>query len=210
MLATSHTPPPSAAPSFIDYHKSVEELIDEMQIDREDVNAGKSTEEAEIIDEPGMYTGHDIEDDDVSDDASAGASPIKTTKIDLSEASLEAHFLAQTVDKLNALICGGISKELPENFYADKAEFKTIEKYFLQYRKDATKKLPLWLQLSITLGTIYGPKYVQAFQVRKMKARQSELESENEDLRTQILEIRELLQNIGNEQKNKDDNTSGD
>lgn len=186
-LPTNYSTPP--APSFIDYSKSVDQLIDEMQIEREDVNDGKNSDNAEIIDEPGMYNGLNDSDKNTPEIKSADESK----NIDLSEAKLEAFFITHTIDKLNGLICGGISKEPPENFFADDAEFKTIQEYFYQYRKNSSKPLPLWLQLSVSLGTIYGPKYIQAFQVRKMKSRQSELEMENQTLRDEIEDIRKQI-----------------
>ena len=171
-------------------YDNIETMLSEMKTDREDVNEGKPR---------------------AIEDESPPLPPEETTTINQPEvivingpkripaqkAKFESRFLARQNDRVNAFLCSLIANEDPDNFKADQEDIDEIAEYLYEWRKDSQEPLPVWLEVAIGIALVYGPKYKEAFALKKEKKRSAGLEDEKlrlqEESAAQQKQILDLL-----------------
>jgi len=165
--------------------KSVDTLIDEMLQEREDVNDGKPVNIADTpIDAPELIPDDPPDKKIVSGDIITGISD--KPKLSEKKARFEARFIARNANRLNAFGCGILADDDDDKFKADNEDLKELEEVFFEWRKDSDEPLPLWMNIVVSCGLVFGPKWKQAFSMRKYK-KQIELQNtEIENLKKKL------------------------
>lgn len=187
-------------------YETLENLIDNMGVEREDVNEN-------IVDHfPENTETDDFEDKEIEDfEETEDFEEVQqlddyipvVKKIDEKKARLEAKFLTETNDKLHAFICGLIAGEDTEDFEAEDDEKEDIQEAIYQWRKDAETHMPEWLQAVAFITVVYTPIYTRAFKTRKLKKENEALENELDAKDKEISELHKLISEINEREKRR-------
>ena len=171
-------------------YDNIETMLSEMKTDREDVNEGKPRA---IEDEPPP-----LPPEETTTVNQPEVIVINGPKrIPAQKAKFESRFLARQNDRVNAFLCSLIANEDPDYFKADQEDIDEIAEYLYEWRKDSQEPLPVWLEVAIGIALVYGPKYKEAFALKKEKKRSAGLEDEKlrlqEESAAQQKQILDLL-----------------
>ncbi len=175
------------------YNCDLEGLLTEMQEPREDVNQGK-----EQVQQPATAS--------YSDPKPAVKEKLTAEEKSLREkrARWEAKFLTKSNDTLQALICSIIAQEDDLDLYrAEKTELEDLANEIYEMRKDAKDHLPPWVGILVGLLLMYGPKYKEAVNDRRVnKALVEKAAREQADKMTALRALQDLRDEM-TELKNK-------
>lgn len=203
---------PITGDSYTKY-QPIEELIEEMDIPKQDVNKDKPPDiitpvELDLPQKKPVTEPVEVPVNPVNPvkDYNDGDEPVKPTKTLGLMAKGESEFLAKQNDRVQAFICAVIAKEdEPERFKADSEELQEIADYIYAWRKDSIKPLPPWIMILLAIALIYMPKYTDAIKLRKEKKQIIDQQTEIDFLRQQTQAQAELLKKAEAE-KNKSEN----
>lgn len=120
----------------------------------------------------------------------------KVSKVAKTKAS---QFLVSGGDKAIAFLCDMISdNDGEENFNADEDEKRELQEYVTMLLPDDKDVIPPWLMLVVTAGLIYGPKFRDAFKLKKYKKALEEQQIKNAQIQQENEQLRQQLQQKSN------------
>jgi len=185
-------------------YQSVDELLDEMGIERENVNDGKPVD----IAEPPPDAPELIPDDTSPFETDTVNQILKEpSRLQDRKARFESDWIARNTNRVNKFICSLIADDDATDFGIDKEDLKEISDILYEWRRISQEPLPLWLELVVTFLLVFAPKWKLAFGVRKLKKQIQEQSAEIERLKKEQKELKEKTEpsrNSDTEQSRKE------
>lgn len=121
------------------------------------------------------------------------------TKVSRVAKTKASQFIVSGGDKAIAFLCDMISdNDGEENFNADEDEKRELQEYVAMLLPDDKEVIPPWLMLVVTAGLIYGPKFKDAFKLKKYKKALEEQQIKNAQIQQENEQLRQQLQQKSN------------